>query len=208
MAPGQVRIIAGRWRGRKLSVPEVTGLRPTGDRMRETLFNWLQPHVAGARCLDLFAGSGALGFEALSRYAASAVFIEPDTIACQGLAQSCSQLGVVLANDLPAVVTPSDSDDCVAHVYRGEALQAVKSWRQSPLIPQFDLVFIDPPFRLRCQWDALAALTPLCLADNALIYVESPNDYLQPENLPPGCKIVREKCQGEVTARLVRFVAE
>ena len=70
MVPGQVRIIGGLWRGRKLKVPDLPGVRPTPDRVRETLFNWLQPVIQGARCLDLFSGSGALGFEALSRGAA------------------------------------------------------------------------------------------------------------------------------------------
>jgi len=72
----QLRIIGGQWRGRKLSLPEVPGLRPTPDRVRETLFNWLAPVIAGARCLDLFAGSGALGFEALSREAGKVVLID------------------------------------------------------------------------------------------------------------------------------------
>ena len=75
---GQIRIIAGQWRGRKLPVPDSPGLRPTTDRIRETLFNWLAPYIVDARCLDCFAGSGALAIEALSRYAASATLLEKD----------------------------------------------------------------------------------------------------------------------------------
>jgi 16S rRNA (guanine966-N2)-methyltransferase len=82
---GRIRIIGGQWRGRKLSVPDSAGLRPTGDRARETLFNWLQAQVPGARCLDLFAGTGALGLEALSRGAASSVFVERDRRLVEGL---------------------------------------------------------------------------------------------------------------------------
>jgi 16S rRNA (guanine(966)-N(2))-methyltransferase RsmD len=90
---GQVRIIAGEWRGRRLSVATREGLRPTGDRVRETLFNWLAPHVPGARCLDLFAGSGALGIEALSRGAAHCLFVDNDAAVATTLRGELDLLG-------------------------------------------------------------------------------------------------------------------
>ncbi len=206
-APGAVRIIAGRWRGRKLAVPDVTGLRPTGDRVRETLFNWLQPHVAGARCLDLFAGSGALGFEALSRYAGSVAFVEPDSEACQALVLAAEQMGVNLAVDqLPgAVYAPNEEDAMVAQLYPGQAMSAIKEWQKSDEVPQFDLVFIDPPFHLKCQWSMLEVLCESLLEENALVYIESPVDLPVPYQLPAGCEITREKRFGHVIARLVRF---
>ena len=90
---GSVRIIAGKWRRRQLRVQEPEGLRPTPDRVRETVFNWLSPHIAGARCLDVFAGSGALGFEALSRGAASAVFVDSGRVAQRLIQQNIAKLG-------------------------------------------------------------------------------------------------------------------
>ncbi len=203
--PGRVRIIAGRWRGRKLAVPVVDGLRPTGDRLRETLFSWLHSHIAGARCLDLFAGSGALGFEALSRYAASVVFVESDSTAYRSLTQSCDTLGIHRAKTMPDLANLTENDGGSAHLYAGPALQAIDVWKGGDERPLFDLVFIDPPFRLGCQWEMLARLAPLLLAQNARIYLESPSDQPIPEALPAGCDIIREKCLGDVTAHLVHF---
>ena len=91
-APGAVRIIAGRWRGTRLQVPDLAGLRPTSDRVRETLFNWLQPVLPGGHVVDLFAGSGALGLEALSRGAASAVLVERDRVLADALAATLARL--------------------------------------------------------------------------------------------------------------------
>jgi len=152
---GQVRLIAGQWRGRKLDVAQNDGLRPTSDRARETLFNWLQPQLPGAHCLDLFAGSGALGFEALSRGAASAVMLEhsPEVVATlrrqqQTLQASCLQ------------------------ITRADAL----SWLDVANSKQkFDLVFVDPPWHLQCQQRVLAMLiTRGWLQANALVYTEMP----------------------------------
>ena len=120
----RVRIIGGRWRGRKIAFPDGDALRPTGDRIRETLFNWLQPVLPSACCLDLFAGSGALGFEALSRGAASCVLVERDTRAAQQLRDTRAVLG---------------ADD--AQVVQADSLQ----WLQTASAC-FDVVFIDPPF--------------------------------------------------------------
>src|SRR5450631_2585916 len=88
-----VRIIGGSWRGRRINFPDIPGLRPTPDRVRETLFNWLQHDIAGARCLDLFAGSGALGLEALSRGAKDLVFVEQAVAAARGLQEQLTRLG-------------------------------------------------------------------------------------------------------------------
>jgi 16S rRNA (guanine966-N2)-methyltransferase len=126
--PGVVRIIGGRWRGSKLSVAEVAGLRPTADRVRETLFNWLQPKLAGARVLDLFAGTGALGLEAASRGAGTVVLIERDP----ALAASLRATAARLAADGPSVV----------EIVCNDALQ----WLSRAPGIQFDLVFVDPPF--------------------------------------------------------------
>lgn len=151
-APGSVRIIGGRWRGSKLPVASAPGLRPTSDRARETLFNWLQPMLAGARVLDLFAGSGALGLEALSRGAAEAVLVERDPALAQSLRDTCARLG---AGD-------------AASVLRADALELLRA----PLHGRFDLVFVDPPFDDRLWSEVLARLDPW-LADDAWLYLES-----------------------------------
>ncbi|MEN1959538.1 16S rRNA (guanine(966)-N(2))-methyltransferase RsmD [Luteimonas sp. MJ246] len=150
---GSVRIIGGRWRGSKLPVASAPGLRPTSDRARETLFNWLQPMLAGARVLDLFAGSGALGLEALSRGAREALLIERDPALAESLRETCARLGAGEA----------------ASVLRADALELLRA----PLHGRFDLVFIDPPFTAGSWDDAIAMLDPWLAAD-AWLYLESP----------------------------------
>ena len=150
----KVRIIAGRWRGTRLEVPSVEGLRPSPDRVRETLFNWLQGRVAGARCLDLFAGSGALGFEAASRGAAEVVMIERDPRALAALRAAATRLGAdrveILGED--------------ALVWLGRAADR-----------RFDLVFVDPPFAAGLHQAVLDRLAPW-LAPEAWVYVETASD--------------------------------
>lgn len=170
--------------------------------MRETLFNWLRDSVAGAQCLDLFAGSGALGFEALSRYAQSVTFVEPDTVAYRNLVQSCELL------DVP--ITGASADRTLdggptAHLYLDTAERVMEHWLQLQHLPRYDLVFIDPPFQLACQWNVLDRLVATHLADDALIYIESPSAQLPPGELPQGCEFVREKRVGEVMARLLSY---
>ena len=121
----QVRIIGGQWRGRKLSFPDADGLRPTADRVRETLFNWLAGHIAGSRCLDMFAGSGALGFEALSRGASHCCFVDQNTAVLKQIQANCELL------------------DATAN---SEFLFADAS-KPIDVADTFDIVFLDPPFK-------------------------------------------------------------
>ncbi|KFN51103.1 16S rRNA (guanine(966)-N(2))-methyltransferase RsmD [Arenimonas composti] len=151
--PGQVRIIAGRLRGSKLPVADRPGLRPTADRVRETLFNWLQPAPRGLRVLDLFAGTGALGFEAASRGAAEVVLVEADA---------------GLAADLRTQAQRLRIDDVVT-VHAADAL----AWLRTQPPRSFDLVFLDPPFAAGLWAEAAAALAPW-LPPRAWIYVEAP----------------------------------
>jgi 16S rRNA (guanine966-N2)-methyltransferase len=151
-APGQVRIIGGRLRGSKLPVPDLPGLRPTADRVRETLFNWLQGELAGARVLDLFAGTGALGFEAAPRGAASVRLLERDPRVAQGLRDSACRLG--------------------ADAVQVEAADAM-AWLARPPGEAFDLAFLDPPFAADLWADCARRLDPW-LAARAWIYVEAP----------------------------------
>lgn len=176
----QLRIIGGNWRGRKLSFPDVDGLRPTGDRIRETLFNWLAPDIQRARCLDLFAGSGALGLEALSRGAAECLFLERSPIAARELEKNLDLLNAT----------------------NGQLLgQDALAWLQQKNQQQFDLVFIDPPFQLDLWQPTFDLLeTGGYLAENALIYVECPKGatYQTPRQWHPH----KEKIAGSNIYRL------
>lgn len=150
-AEGSVRIIGGRWRGSRLPLVAAPGLRPSSDRGRETLFNWLQPMLPGARVLDLFAGSGALGLEALSRGAAEAVMIERE-----------ARQAALLAASIQRLQAP-------ARLVTGDALQ----WLRKPPAGTFDLAFLDPPFDAGL-WELALALLPPWLAPDAWLYLESP----------------------------------
>ncbi len=177
---GQIRIIGGQWRGRKLPVPDSPGLRPTTDRVRETLFNWLAPSMAGSRCLDCFAGSGALGLEALSRYAASATLLEMDKAVARQLQ---SNLTTLKASQGQVINTNS------------------LTWLAGAGEP-FDIVFIDPPFRKGLLDQTLSLLeTQGWLADEALIYIESEVENGMPP-VPANWALHREKVAGQVAYRL------
>ncbi|HCK81103.1 MAG TPA: 16S rRNA (guanine(966)-N(2))-methyltransferase RsmD [Candidatus Competibacter sp.] len=179
---GQLRIIAGQWRSRRLSFPELPGLRPTPDRVRETLFNWLTPVLPGARCLDLFAGSGALGIEALSRGAAEAVFVERHPAAVAALRENLARLNA--GN---------------ARVEHAEAL----AWLRQPGAP-FEIVLLDPPFGHDLLGPVGAALERAgWLAPTAWIYLEAETALRQPA-LPANWLPVREKTAGAVAYRLAR----
>jgi len=181
-AGNQLRIIGGEWRGRKLGFPDVDGLRPTTDRVRETLFNWLAPVIHGARCLDLFAGSGALGLEALSRGAAAVTFIERERQAVESLRANLALL--------------QDQRGSVLH------LDALSYLAGEP--HTFDIVFLDPPFR---QSLLQPALERLCrdgwLATDARIYIEVELELGEP-HLPDGWELTRSKKAGQVIYALAR----
>ena len=155
---GALRIVGGKYRSRQLRVPSRPGLRPTPDRVRETLFNWLGQNLAGLACLDLFAGSGALGFEAASRGAARVVLVEKDRVALAGLERNRAALGAEQVS-----IVGGDAQAFLAHAHeRPGARPAVR----------FDVVFLDPPFRQNALPAVLAKLPPL-LQPGARIYVEA-----------------------------------
>jgi len=179
----QVRIIAGQWRGRKLAFPDIDGLRPTSDRIRETLFNWLAPVLPGASCLDLFAGSVALGFEAASRGAARVVMNERNPLVVRALQDSKARLAADQVE-----VLGGDAQNCLARC-----------------VGPFDVVFLDPPFS---QPHLLAATADLLargnfLKDGTYIYVETPSDA-DFNDLPAGWQLYRQKQAGAVSYRLYR----
>ncbi len=180
-----VRVIGGSWRGRRIHFPAAPGLRPTSDRRRETLFNWLAGELERARCLDLFAGSGALGFEAGSRGAAEVVLVEASR-------EVAAALG---AN---------------AREFDPERLQVVHARvaRYLNRVPQaFDIVFIDPPFQQpRLAADTLRRLTGGWLADGARVYLEIAAHGQRPA-IPPGWRLAREATGGDAHALLFETAA-
>jgi len=177
---GQIRIIGGQWRGRKLPVTDSPGLRPTTDRVRETLFNWLAPYMVDARCLDCFAGSGALGLESLSRYAASATLLEMERPVAQQLQKNLATLKA-------------------AH---GKVVNTNTLNYLNQAGTPHDIVFIDPPFRKGLLDETLSLLEKNgWLADEALIYVESEVENGLPP-VPASWQLHREKVAGQVAYRL------
>ena len=180
--PGRLRIVAGNWRSRLLQIADVPGLRPTADRIRETLFNWLGPRITGSHCLDLFAGTGALGFEALSRGAAEAVFVERSARAAAALEQNAKSLAAEHAR-----------------ICRGDAFDFVTSGSAGP----FDVVFLDPPF----ADDRLGELCRLLagsgiLAADSRVYIEEDRNR-PPLSLPDGWQVLKTRNAGNVRYSLV-----
>ncbi|WP_447077649.1 16S rRNA (guanine(966)-N(2))-methyltransferase RsmD [Shewanella algae] len=181
---GQVRIIAGQWRSRKLPIQDLEGLRPTTDRVRETLFNWLAGELGGSSVLDCFGGSGALALEALSRYAAFARVYELQKTAAQQLQQNLQTL-------------KCDS----AEVINGDVLAGLAR----PADRRFDIVFIDPPFRKGLAEQTLTLLARhQWLNPGALIYLEVESE-LQQLPIPADWEALKEKQAGQVSYRLYRF---
>lgn len=175
--PGQLRIVAGNWRSRLLQIADLPGLRPTSSRIRETLFNWLALHVQGSRCLDLCAGTGALGIEALSRGAAKAVFVEKSRAAAEVLIDN---LRVLKAGNAKV-----------------EIVDARNFLAESPEIP-FDLVFIDPPFAADLHDELCRLLSEQAwLAKNARVYIELGKDQTE-LRLPEGWRVLKNKTAGNV----------
>jgi 16S rRNA (guanine966-N2)-methyltransferase len=177
-----LRIIGGEWRGRKIRFPPVQAIRPTPDRVRETVFNWLQGVTPGSRCLDLYAGSGALGFEALSRGAREVVFVDVEPAVVRHLGDTLRELGCD----------------------RGRAVRGDAAGFLAGSPTPFDVIFLDPPF-------AAPVLADICrrieaggwLKAGGLAYLEAPAAAGVPE-LPPGWTLLRSKRAGEVGYHLAR----
>ncbi len=183
MSSGRLRIIGGCWRGRRLAFPAVAGLRPTPDRVRETLFNWLAATLPGARCLDLYAGSGALGLEALSRGAAAVTFVEKTGVAARALARHLQELGAEEAG----------------RVVRADVL----AFLRRPAEP-YDIVFLDPPYGRGLVAPTCAALEEGgWLAPGAWIYLERREDDPEPA-VPDTWHPHRQTRAGQVRAHLYR----
>lgn len=181
----KLRIIGGQWRSRQLPFPDVQGLRPTTDRVRETVFNWLMPYLPGAKVLDVFAGSGALGFEALSREAADAVLLEKDSKAARMLKENTALLK---AN---------------AQVFQTDSL----NWLQS-CDTQFNVIFLDPPFNKGLLPNCIETIeSKNLLAANGWIYIESEAD-LSELNIPSSWHMHRDKKAGQVMLRLFQKVSD
>ena len=178
-----LRIIAGQWRGRKLPFPDQPGLRPTPDRVRETLFNWLQPTIEGAHCLDLFTGSGALGLEALSRGAAEATLIDSSKLVVQQLHQNLTLLNAKNARLV---------------------LASAPQWLEQQQVEsaRFDLVFLDPPFRQGMLESCCRLLEQKALlSERAQIYIEVERE-LKILDIPDNWQILRHKDSGQVSSYL------
>ncbi len=181
MNNGSCRIIGGKWRGRKIKFDDAEGLRPTTDRIRETVFNWLQPYIHQSHCLDAFAGSGVLGFEVLSRGASDLVFVEQNIKTVKNLKENINTL---------------KADN--VRVYHQDALR----WLSSAKCGQaFDLILLDPPF----HGELLAKLATLlsrsgCLAKDAIIYVEHNID--EDITLPENWFCLKQKKAGQVAYKL------
>jgi len=182
----QLRIIGGRWRSRVLRFPSIDGLRPTPDRVRETLFNWLQHDIPGARCLDLFSGSGALGLEAVSRGASEAVLVDASNAVTQQLKINLGLLGCQQVE-----------------VYCATALDWIR--RSDPPNGTFDIVFLDPPFASEMLDETIRALAnSRLLSPTACIYAESPLGAPAPIT-PADWALRREKKAGRVLSRLYQL---
>lgn len=176
----KLRIISGEWRSRQLPIPDIEGLRPTPDRVRETLFNWINPYIPGSVCGDLFCGSGALGLEALSRGAKHLLFVDNSRVVSQQMTDNLATLGATNA-------------DVVA--------QNASAFLESATPRPLDIVFLDPPFRK--GW--LAQMIPLLekgwLADRALVYIEMEKEANLPP-LPRHWSLKKEKIAGQLVYRL------
>lgn len=177
---GSIRIIAGKHRGRKLPVLSSEGLRPTTDRVKETLFNWLMPYIHDAKCLDCFAGAGSLGFEAYSRGAAKVTMLEKDKAACHQLKTNTKLL---------------DSDKCDIHCT--DSLQFLAS---QPATVQ-DIVFIDPPFNLGFVEKVVPLIAQGWVATDSLVYIETEQQF-STAVIPPHWHLLKEKKAGQVCYRL------
>jgi 16S rRNA (guanine966-N2)-methyltransferase len=178
----EVRIIGGLWKRSKLPVPDRPGLRPTPDRVRETLFNWLGQDLDGWRCLDAFAGSGALGLEAASRGAAHVMMLERDPMLVRSLRETAQRLQATAVD-----------------VQVADAL----AWMRQHARPEWDLVLLDPPFDAQLFTCALAAARPL-LAPGGLIYLEADRAWSESDAASAGLTLWRQGRAGAVHYHLLR----
>ena len=179
--PGRLRIVAGKWRSRLLQIIDEPELRPTSERIRETLFNWLLPMTEGARCLDLFAGTGALGIEAMSRGAGQVVFIEKSAALVAGIRKNLAELNATNVE-----------------VSQRDAMDYLRNADPQP----FDIVFLDPPFDTELLSEACSLLQENgWLSANAMVYLEQGNDKEKPA-LPDGWIVSHEKVAGKVSYSL------
>ncbi|GAC16656.1 16S rRNA (guanine(966)-N(2))-methyltransferase RsmD [Aliiglaciecola lipolytica] len=182
---GSIRIISGKWRGRKLPVLDAQGLRPTTDRNKETLFNWLMPYINESCCLDMFAGSGSLGFEALSRHASAVVFMELEKSAWQ-----------IIKNNLDKLQVSEQQ----TKVLQGNSLELCKT-----LDEKFDLIFIDPPFNAGLVPKSIETIEALDLAaPDCLVYIEceAQNQHFQ---VPENWHCIKEKATQSVSSKLFQI---
>ena len=178
---GRLRIVAGKWRSRLLPIADEPGLRPTSERIRETLFNWLASTIEGSRCLDLFAGSGALGLEALSRGAGEVVFVENSARTAAALKEAVNML-----------------EASGARIHKADAIKYLKSEPEP-----FDIVFLDPPFAADLLEDLCRLLSEgNWLAEGARVYLEQDRERPLPD-LPDGWTILNDKTAGQVRYALV-----
>lgn len=186
-ARNELRIIGGKWRGRRVQFPDLDAIRPTPDRVRETLFNWLQHVIAGSRCLDLFAGSGALGLEALSRGAAQVVFVDRERDVIRQLDETLSTL---------------EAHGAESHAQ--DALRFLEGSGSVAIPKPFDVVFLDPPFAAEFLPDVCSALEDRgWLASRATIYIETPARAGAP-TLPANWILLKSGRAGEVGYHLAR----
>ena len=180
-----MRIIGGEWRGRRLPVPDLPGLRPSGDRCRETLFNWLQAHIRGATCVDLFAGSGALGMEAASRGAKEVILIEKLNLATRNLRESISRMD---AGNVKVVAI--------------DALQ----WLHGCAAFSLDIAFVDPPFGTQLESRVLELIDSRnCIRPGGFVYVETARDMAL-AGPRPGWEIAKDKVIGDVRMVLLEKI--
>lgn len=180
--PGRLRIVAGKWRSRLLPIPDVEGLRPTSERIRETLFNWLGPRIHGTRCLDLYAGTGALGLEALSRDAAGVVFVESSARAANALRHSIETLQAG-----------------GAEIVQGDAIEFL--CRSAP--ESYDIVFLDPPFTDNSIDDLCRLIAERrLLKQGGCVYIEQARQSPFPD-LPEGWQVRKSKTAGNVRYSLL-----
>ncbi|MFT6028680.1 MAG: 16S rRNA (guanine966-N2)-methyltransferase [Oleiphilaceae bacterium] len=198
---GSFRIIGGQWRSRRLNFPAIEGLRPTTDRVRETVFNWLNTEIQGSRVLDVFSGSGALGLEALSRGATSLLAIEKDKQAVKALQANIDLLIGSSQNAKTIKVQHADALTFLKHLKAGLSSLPENSNAESD---SFDLVFLDPPFRKGLLEETLRLLDGhLSLKQGALIYVEREKE-MPSIVFPRDWALLKEKIAGQVLYQLFR----